>query len=125
MNKAPGLDGISNYTIKVSAITVAPILVKIFNCCIEIGIFPDVLKIANIIPLYKGGVRTESTNYRPISLLPQFGKLFEKIIKKRMVKFLDKYNLITPHQFGFRKNYSTELAMTSIQNEILKKPRLW
>ena len=119
-NKAAGLDGINSYIIKISAITVAPLLVKLFNACMSIGSFPDVLKNASIIPLYKEGDRSDSTNYRPISLLPLLGKLFEKIIKKRFIKFLDKYNLITPHQFGFRKGYSTELAVAEIQNMLLK-----
>ena len=60
------------------------------------------------------------TNYRPISLLPQFGKLFEKIIEIRLSKCLNKHNLITKEQYGFRKQYSTELAITDIQNALPK-----
>ena len=120
INKAPGLDGINNYIIKISAIAIIPTLVNLFNSCMSIGFFPDKLKIANIVPLHKGGDRTDASNYRPISLLPLLGKLFEKIIKKRFTKFFDKYNLITPHQFGFRKSYSTELAVAEIQNMLLK-----
>ena len=89
-NKAPGIDGISNYIIKSSIKTVSPILMKLFNQCMEEGIFPDMLKTACIIPLYKGEEKSEPTNYRPISLLPIFGKLFEKIIETRLVKFFDK-----------------------------------
>ena len=119
-NKAPGIDGISNYIIKVSAIIVAPTLIELYNCCMNIGSFPDMLKTTCIIPLHKGGDQRDPSNYRPISLLPQFGKLFEKVIKKRFIKFFDKYNLITPHQFGFRKKYSTELAVTDIHDMLLK-----
>ena len=86
----------------------------------EEGIFPDMLKTASIIPLYKEGEKKEPTNYRPISLLPLFGNIFEKVIEIRLVKFLDKKKIITPHQFGFRKHYSTELAVTEIQNMLLK-----
>ena len=93
---------------------------KLFNQCMEEGIFPDMLKTACIIPLYKGEEKSEPTNYRPISLLPIFGKLFEKIIETRLVKFFDKKKIITPHQFGFRKYFSTELAITEIQNMLLK-----
>ena len=119
-NKAPGIDGISNYIIKSSIKIVSPILVKLFNQCMGKGIFPNSLKIACIVPLHKGGDKSDSTNYRPISLLPLFGKIFEKIIEIRLVKFLDKKKIITPHQFGFRKFYSTELAVTEIQNMLLK-----
>ena len=93
---------------------IAPFLVRLFNLCMDNGTFPAALKIAIIIPLHKGGVKNESTNYRPISLLPIFAKLFKKVIEH-----LDKYNLITDNQFGFRKNRSTELAVTNIHNALL------
>ena len=85
-NKATGLDGINSYIIKISAITIIPTLVLLFIACLAIGSFPDALKIACIVPLYKEGDRTDSSNYRPISLLPLFGKLFEKVIKKEIRK---------------------------------------
>ena len=119
-SKASGIDGISNYIVKLSVKVVSPVLMKLFNSCMDEGIFPDMFKIACVIPLFKGGEKTESTNYRPISLLPVFSKLFEKVIEVRLAKFLDKNKLITPHQFGFRKHYSTELAVTEIQNMLLK-----
>ena len=119
-NKSPGVDGISNYIVKSSIKIVSPILTKLFNQCMVEGIFPEMLKIACIVPLFKGGEKSEATNYRPISLLPLFGKIFEKLIEVRLVKFLYKNKIITPHQFGFRKNYSTELAVTEIQNMLLK-----
>ncbi len=119
-NKAPGSDNISSYIIKKTQDTIAPKLVKLFNLYIERDIFPDPLKIARVIPLHKGGLKSDPTNYRPISLLPQFGKLFEKIIKKQLASFFDRNNLITDHQFGFRESHSTELAITTIQNDLLQ-----
>ena len=68
--KATGPDGISAYLVKISHEVLAPRLTMIFNKCIKESIFPDLLKIAEIIPLHKGGEKTNSTNYRPISLLP-------------------------------------------------------
>ena len=120
LNKAPGSDGISSYVVKKTMTIIAPILVRLFNVCMDKGIFPDALKIASIIPLHKGGPKTEPTNYRPISLLPQFAKLFEKIIKHRLTTHLDENNLISDNQFGFRKSHSTELAITDIQNTLLR-----
>ena len=120
VNKAPGSDGINSFIIKKTEKLIAPVLVKLFNKCMDNGIFPDSLKIASIIPLHKGGVKNEATNYRPISLLPLFSKIFEKVIKHRLITFLDKNNLITDNQFGFRKSHSTELAVIDIQNTLLK-----
>ena len=119
-NKAPGSDGISSYMIKKTINVITPRLVTLFNCCITKGIFPDALKIAQVVPLHKGGEKNNPTNYRPISLLPQFGKLLEKIIKKRLTYFLDENDIITQHQFGFRESHSTELAIASIHNALLE-----
>ena len=119
-NKAPGSDGISSYIIKKTRRVITPKLVTLFNCCLKQGIFPDALKIAQVIPLHKGGEKSNPTNYRPISLLPQFGKLLEKIIKDRIKIFLDENDIITKHQFGFRESHSTELAITSIHNDLLE-----
>ena len=94
-NKAPGSDGINNYFIKKTQHILAPILADLFNECMSKGYFPSALKIASIVPLHKGGPKKFPTNYRPISLLPQFGKLFEKIIESRLSKFLEKHKLIT------------------------------
>ena len=120
LSKAPGMDGISNYIIKITADIIAPILTTLFNDCQKKGIFPDPLKIAKIVPIHKGGPKDNPTNYRPISLLPQIGKIFEKILEKRIVKFCNKYNIITSHQFGFRKGFSTELAVLKIKSILLK-----
>ena len=120
LNKAPGSDGISSYIMKKTENLIAPILVKLFNKCMDNGIFPDILKIATIIPIHKGGAKNEATNYRPISLLPLFAKMLEKVIKHRLVDFLDKNDLITDNQFGFRKSHSTELAVIDIQNTLLR-----
>ena len=83
------------------------------------GIFPDQLKIAKIIPIHKGGAKNISSNYRPISLLPILGKVLEKIIAARFLKFINKHNILTQNQFGFRKNRSTELAVTEVYNRLL------
>lgn len=102
----------------------SPALATLFNNCMYAGIFPDVLKIARVIPLYKNGDRNDITNYRPISLLPVISKIFEKLIHKRMLSFLDKHNVIYHKQFGFRKRHSTvhalNTAMTQITNGLNK-----
>ena len=63
---------------------ISPILAILFNKYLQVGLFPDDLKISKIIPIYKSGAKNELFNYRPISMLPQISKLFEKIIKTRL-----------------------------------------
>ena len=71
-------DLISNKIIQKTQSTIAPFLVILFNNCLRRGIFPNRFKIAQVIPLLKGGERLDRNSYRPISLLPTLGKLLEK-----------------------------------------------
>ena len=98
---------------------IASILEKIFNLCIQKGTYPDAFKIAKIIPLHKAGKRTNVSNYRPISLLPIFNKIFEKLLYRRIIKFFDDNNLISDNQFGFRKSRDTQQATIKLIYEIL------
>ena len=82
----------------------------------------EVFKIAEVIkPLFiKGGDQRVRGNYRPVSLLPLFSKLFEKVIAKRMTSYFENNGILTNHQFGFRKSYSTELAAINLYDTLLK-----
>ena len=86
-------------------------LANIINLSLQKGIFPDKLKIAKVIPSYKGDDPSHFTNYRPISLLSNFSKVFEKVLYNRMIKFAEQYNILYRCQFGLRKNYSTSHAL--------------
>ena len=120
VRKACGYDLISNRILKNSCKTILPYITTLFNQCMRQGVFPSVYKVAQVIPLYKGGDKEDVNSYRPISLLPSLGKLLEKVISVRTVKFLDKNNIITPHQFGFRAKFSTEQAILDIYEKLLK-----
>jgi hypothetical protein len=89
-------------------------LSKLINESFSCGIFPDTLKVAEIIPVYKAGDPTQLSNYRPISLLPSLSKFFEKSMIARLVKFLTKYNILSPSQFGFQKSKSTADAVLKL-----------
>ena len=91
--------------------TVSPYLEVLFHKCIEEGVFPDSFKIAKVIPLFKGGKKDDRNCYRPISLLPGISKLFERILARRLVKFLTKNQVLSKDQFGFRAKFSTEYAI--------------
>jgi hypothetical protein len=83
------------------------------------GTFPDRLKFSETKPIYKKGDKTLITNYRPISLLPVFSKMFEKIIHKRLYYHLTSNNMLLKEQFGFRCNNSIEIAIYTLINNIL------
>ncbi len=93
----------------------------IFNLSLTSGIFPSLLKIAKVLPVYKKGDHLSVGNYRPISLLNTFSKIFETIIATRLTKFLEKYEILYKYQFGFRKKHSTKLALLDSIDMILDK----
>lgn len=106
--------------IKIACEVIAPVLTKLFNLCMEKCCFPENLKEACVIPVFKKGSKTYSGNYRPISLTSPFSKLFEKCILHQLNCFVDKYKLLSSCQFGFQKNISTELAMTNIYESLVQ-----
>ena len=97
-----------------------PILTKVFNRYMEIGKYPNLLKVGKVTPLFKGGVKTNHENYRPISVLPQINRIFEKLIHKILVRFLTNNNILTQNQFGFRKGYSTSHGITHLNETIIE-----
>ena len=90
----------------------------ICNVSFQTGVFPNKMKIAKVIPLYKSGEKNIFTNYRPISLLPQFSKILEKLYNNRLDKFLNKCNILSPSQYGFRSSMSTTEALLDLVEEI-------
>ena len=85
--------------------------IHIFNSSLVSGVFPDKMKIAKIIPLFKSGIKTEFNNYRPISLLPQLSKILEKLYNNRLSKFVTNSNILNSCQYGFREGFSTSHAL--------------
>ena len=112
---------ISVLVLKNCATAISGHLSGFFNVFMESGIFPDILKLGKITPIYKKGDSQLLDNYRPISMLPIFGKLFEKLIYSRLYSFLVSQNAIYDKQFGFRKNHSTAHAINYSVNKILNE----
>lgn len=118
IESAPGLDGIQNSLIKhISKFIILP-LTHVFNLSLKNGAFPTLWKTAVVAPIFKAGDKSQPCNYRPISLLPVFSKLLEKIVNIRLVKFLESNNLLSSAQYGFRHGKSTEDAASSLINTI-------
>ena len=97
---------------------IAQPLVTIINTSLSTGVFPESLKIAKVIPVFKADDPTLFSNYRPISILPAFSKLFEKVMYNRLINFLNLHNILYSGQFWFRNNYSTALALIDLINNI-------
>ena len=95
-------------------------LVIIFKKSFKEGHFPELLKIAKGIPIYKGNDPANSSNYRPISLLRVFDQLLEKLMYNRLDPFFQKHNVFYKYQYGFRKNHATNNALTEVMNYIYK-----
>ena len=106
--------------LKDSAHLISEPLSYIFNLSLENGVFPDVLKTVKVTPIYNKGSREEPGKYRPISVLPVIAKVFENIVNKRLVDFLDSHSILYKHQYGFRKKYSTKLSVINLVNSLLK-----
>lgn len=111
--KSKDMDGLSMFIIKALSSISIP-LTFLFNESMSVGVFPDCLKYAKVIPVFKSGDTATVTNYRPISLLSQFSKIFEKLFLLRLNSFLDRNNVINPNQYGFRAKSRTAYAVTHL-----------
>ena len=116
--KAPGHDSIGTKIIHLCPEIFAENLSKLFNNSISQGVYPNAMKIAKVIALFKSGIKANPNNYRPISLLSHFDKIFEKILCKRLIAFLECKQILYCHQYGFRKLYSTAMALIEITANI-------
>ena len=95
-------------------------LAYLINNSFETGHFPDLLKIAKIMPIFKQGDKLDPNNYRPIAILPLFSKIYERAIYNRLVQFFHDFSLFNKSQHGFRKNKSTTSGIFEIVENILK-----
>ena len=120
VSKAHGHDSISIRMIKMGGRSIARPLFIIFKNCIAKGHFPKKWKMANVIPVYKKKERNLITNYRPVSLLPIFGKLFEKVIFDSLYPYIFNNKFISDKQSGYRRGDSTVKQLLSISHEIYK-----
>lgn len=116
--KATGYDNISVKFIKILKFNMVQILVHLIKLCFKTGIFPDKLKKAQILPVFKNGVKCNCNNYRPISLLPTFSKIVEKIMNNKLLDFLESKKLLSCNQYGFRKFRDTEVAIVDVISNI-------
>ena len=119
-NKSSGNDDISYNVIKKCFGSLCEPLKYLFNLSIEKGVFPDGLKIARVTPIYKGEGSSDVSNYRPISVLPCFSKILERIMYNRLYKYLIENNILYSKQFGFQNGHSTDHAVVQLVDQIIE-----
>ena len=117
-SKSSGPNSIPVKLLKVLDPHISIQLSQIINVSFLNGIFPDKLKIAKVIPIFKKGDASKNSNYRPISLLSVFSKIFEKLMHQRLYNFLELHEILFQMQFGFRNGHSTDHALISLSERI-------
>jgi hypothetical protein len=110
--------GVSNKMIKFIGYEIAAPLAHIFNLSLTSGVFPNKLKQARVIPIFKSGDQLDCDNYMPISLISAISKILEKIVAEKLVRHLSVNDLLYNHQYGFRPKHSTEHNLMQILNYV-------
>ena len=113
-----GWDGVSASILKKTYDSFIQPLTHVLNISITNGVFPNELKVARVVPLFKSGDPMMFSNYRPVSVLPVFSKNLERLMYNRLLSFINKYKLLYSYQFGFRAEHSPNLAMIFLVDKI-------
>ena len=116
--KSVGPNSIPIKLLKIIGWSVSPFLALLVNQSFQSGTFPDKLKVAKVISIFKKGNPELPSNYRPISLLSIFSKIFEKLMYRRLYKFLEIHNVLYSLQFGFQENHSIDHALVSLTEAV-------
>ena len=117
---ASSVDQITALMLKSAKTELAPILKYLFNLSIETRTFPACWKISKVTPLLKSGNTTDVNNYRPISIIPAIGKLFERIIHAQCTTYLKSRNILTDNQSGFRPGHSTGTCLIDFMDQVYR-----
>ena len=118
INKANGPDKLSNRLLKEIRYEIAPSLCKLFNKSLSTHTFPDIWKLANVIPIYKKNDPKKVENYRPVSLLSNVAKIMEKLIFNKLYKYCTDNKILTTHNSGFKQGDSTIYQLTDLVHRL-------
>ena len=110
-NKSAGYDNTGNFIIKKVKTEILKPLTQIFNLSLSSGVVPEKLKVAKVIPIYKKDDSALFSNYRPVSLLPCFSKILERLVFDRCIDYINHHEILNDKQFGFRPKHSTYMAI--------------
>lgn len=114
---ASSVDDIRSLMVRACKTELLPVLCYLCNMSILQKCYPDIWKIAQVTVLFKQGSTTEANNYRPISVLPSFGKVSERVVQTQCFHYLES-NLLSEHQFGFRANRSTGTCLLDFLHNV-------
>ena len=117
-DSAAGWDELKPSIIKTVKDSIKIPLAHIGNLSFDTGIFPVELKIAKIVPIFKSGDECTFTNYGPISVLPIFSKIMERLMYDRLISYMLKHSILFEYQFGFQKGKSTHMALITLVDRI-------
>ena len=117
-NKSPGADEINFNVIKYCFGELCGPVKYLFDLSLCSGVFPDLMKSAIVSPIFKTSDTADISNYHPISVLPCFSKILERVMYNRLYKYLTDQKILHPQQFGFRKGHSTEHAIAQLVDQI-------
>ena len=115
-----GWDNIPTNILKINVMTLAQILSNLINKSLAQGLFPQSLKRAKILPIFKSKYKLNIANYRPISILPVISNVYEKVFYSRLYDYFSTNNILSSSQFGFRSGASTEHALLKFTDNVLK-----
>ena len=118
-NSSAGWDSIHAKIVKITYNKYLTALNHVLNLSLQQGIFPNELKLARVIPLFKADDCMLINNYRPVSILPLFSKIYERIMYNRLWSFIKKHNLLYKYQFGFREKHGTDVAVIVLIDKIM------
>ncbi|MFM9988300.1 RNA-directed DNA polymerase [Flavobacterium sp.] len=113
-----GHDDIPVKIMKASIHAIAHPISAVIKQSLRTGVFPDALKIARVCPIFKSGDMSDFLNYRPISILPSFSKIYEKVVFNRLLAYLDSKHILCDSQYGFRRNHSTYMSLIDLYDRI-------
>ena len=118
--KGPGPDGISAKILQATAKVIAPHLSILFNECLKQGKYPDMFKISQCSPIFKGGDMDpeDPISYRPISILNASNKIFERVLHDQLMNYVENNNILPKFQFGYRKRHNTSQAVLTFAKAV-------
>jgi hypothetical protein len=117
-HKGMGWSEVSLQVIKTVAREISGPLSHLFNCCMRGRHYPAFFKVAQVVPVFKSEDPTEFSNYRPISVLPVFLQVFERVLQGRLLEFLNRQVVVIPGQYGFRSRHSTAMAVLDMVERV-------